>query len=428
MPLTVDITQKLDTVAPGPHVELLISGINANMVPNPDISDNTIWTQILGGTYPNIPAPSAAGVWTRSTASFNSTPASIRSTTTGTGSSGRLYLTPKLPGSAGQVISVSAAVRVTANDGVRRPSMKVAAFDINGVESSAGEVLWPLANSGVYVSQGGDFTLPAGTVQFQIYASVAGVAAGPTTVNWDDFSAVAQVGATNIAVYRRWAGKETPIQGGTKQTILGEQMFFTDYAIPLDVPVAYRVITTSSTGSTREQVQTSPINLGVSGMWVSSPITPDLAMLVTPDKTSLKNKSWSKDGILLSPVGRDEPVSISGHRRIAASIPMNFLTYTNLQGLALESILISTDPLMIRSSNDHNLPPLCYVSADVISVEYIDAPDGETARYSFVASLVAAPSYDVLVPSRTYGDVMDETSNYDWTTVYASYLEVVRGG
>src|SRR6478672_933159 len=129
MPLTLTPSVVMDTVAPGPHVELLVSGINENLVPDPSMTSATIWGTIIAGTYTGITAPTTPSFWTRNTSTFATTPASLRLLTTTTAASGTANITPWVPCTPGMSVTISGWARVTQTDSVRLPTIRVKGRD-----------------------------------------------------------------------------------------------------------------------------------------------------------------------------------------------------------------------------------------------------------------------------------------------------------
>lgn len=414
-------TVHLPTVAPGPNVELLVQGINANLVPSPNVSDAPTWTTLVAGA-------SVAGVWSRSTAAFASTPASLRMLVTGTTSSGFIPLTPWQIASEGQQVTVSAKASVAVTDGVRLPRVRIVARNQAGTELTVNAISWPTTVNATFTTQSAVFSLPAGTVEFRAVAAVEGIATASMTVYFDDFEVVLQKGATTITVNKIWGSESSPIQGAVNTPILGTDMLFIDYAIPANTQVIYQVVTDLN-GIVKVSELSTPVVAAFQGLWLSDPLIPSVAILTNPGLKSSRSKTFSKDGVLLQGVGRTKPVSINGVRRVASKIPVEFYTYTSLQTFAMESLISNTDPLMVRCSDEFNLPALCYISAVDVLAEYVDAPLGDTVRWTFSADIVESKGLDVLVPSRTYADLPVEATNYQGLVdSRADYLSVLRGG
>jgi len=415
--------------APGPHTEILVSGItmpgvSTNVVPDPSITSTTIWGTIIAGTYAGITAPTVSGVWSRSTTAFATTPASLRSLTITNGSSGFCYLCPWTPAVAGNTVVISASVRVTVAD-ARQPRIVVVAKDSANVETIVGSVSWPSTVNAAFTTLSNNIVLPDGTVSFRAYIHMNGVATVPTTVYWDDFNVALKQDASKITIQRQWEGNDVAIQGGVNTEVLGGSMLFYDFAVPFGVSVSYTAVT-SDRGVTKDQGTSSIIQVDVQGVWLSDPIVPEMAIKVIPDAFSFRTKTLSREGGPVRLIGRQTPIAIVAPRQAPTNIPFSILTYTNLQTFALELLLVNTDPIMLRSSKDHNLPSLAYITADDIVVEYLDAPDGETSRTSMTIALVSSPGLDVLVPIRTYALLPAEMTTYG-DNPYVSYLAQLRG-
>lgn len=428
MPLTLTPTVVMDTVAPGPHVELLVSGINENLVPDPSITSATIWGTIIAGTYPGITAPTTPSFWTRNTSVFATSPASVRLLTTTNAVSGILRMTKWIPCTPGMTVTISGWARVTQTDSVRVPVIRILVRDSVGaaVTWSASAIAWPTTVNAAFTFVTGTFTIPANAVEFQVTLGIEGTATSAFSVYWDDLSVILQNGSNQITVYRQWDGEEAILQGAYETEVLGTTMLFYDYGVPFGTTVIYKVVTALN-GATKELGQSGVVTVTVTNtVWISDPVSPQVALVVTPDAQSFKRKSYSRDGNLVNGIGRSKPLALTGIRQAASKIPLNIMTYTDMQSLSLEAVLFNTDPVMIRSSSNHNLPSLAFVTFSEINVEMIDAPEGSTRRYSMEATIVESPGVDVLVPIRTYQDYANEFTTYSGTT-YATYLDLMKG-
>ena len=426
MPLAFAPTVLLPDVAPGPHVELLVSGINANLVPEPSITDATTWTNIIAGTYPGIDAPTTPSFWSRDTGTFATTPASLRLVTTTTLASGSIYLTPWIPAQPGMQVQVSAAARVTVTDSSRLPAVRVVARNSVGGSLTVNAITWPTTVNASFTTVTNTFTLPADTVEFRVQAGVEGTATNPFTVFFDDFLVVLQPGATTVTVSRLWEGEEAILQGAYQVPIVGDTMLFYDYGAPFTTDIIYKAVT--ETGSTlREYAQSGIVRVEAEGVWISDSLSPEVAMKVTPDQASFKSKVFTRAGGPMAAVNRKRRPAIVGTRQEGANLPFSILTYTVLQRLSVETILNNVDPLMIRCSSDHaGMPSLAFITAEMIEEVFIDAPEGETCKFNMKCDFVASPGVDIVVPVRTYEDYLNEFTSYGDTT-YASYLALLRG-
>lgn len=428
MPLTITPTEHLSDLAPGPYVDLLVSGINANLVPDPGVDVAATWTDIIAGTYPGISAPTTPAFWTRDTTIFNTTPASLKVLTTTTDASGKFYLTPWIPANAGMQIWVSAAARVTLTDSSRTPGLRVEVRDsVAAPLTSPGRISWATTvNAAFTVQSSTTLTLPTNTAEFRVFIDLEGTATNPMTVYFDNFNVVLQPNATTITVSRVWEGEETYIQGGYQTAILGPTMLFYDYAIPFTTDVIYKVVTQAGS-VVKESKQSDIINLVVQGVWLSDAVSPELAMKITPVQQSFKRKVRVRPGGTVAGITRKRRQAIVGTRQEAQEIPLGILTYTEQERMDLETILNNADPIIMRCSSDHKgMPPLSYITFSSYEQEFVDAPSQDTVKFTMLVDFVAAPSYDILLPIRTYNDYLNEFTSYGDTT-WPSYLSLLRG-
>lgn len=428
--LTVTPTVVMATSAPGPYVEIVVSGIGlpgsiTNLVPDPSITSDTIWGTVIGGTYSGIDPPTIPAAWARSTAAFATTPAALRALVTGTGASGKIYLCPWTAANPGNHVEITGSARVTVTDSVRLPRITVVSKDAANVETVVGSISWPTATNASFTTQTNTVVLPSDAVSFRAYAELSGTPTASMTVYFDDLSVAVKQLANTIAVTRQWEGKDAFVQNGMDVEVVGTSMLFYDYAVPFGVSVQYTAVT-SDNGVVEDSGQSSIVQVNETGVWISDSISPELAIKVIPDRKSFRTKSLTREGGPVRLIGRKEPIAVVGSRQAASNIPFAVVCYTNLQTFTLESFLIATDPFLLRSSAEHNLPSLAYLTASEITIEYLDAPEGETSRVSMVVDIVASPALDVLVPIRTYGNLPAEMTDYN-SNPYVDYLSMLRG-
>lgn len=232
-----------------------------------------------------------------------------------------------------------------------------------------------------------------------------------------------------LSVWRSVAGARTELRGGARG-VLGVATILSDWECPFATDVTYQVTEYKASGAVVGTAQSLPFQMDPGKVWISDPLNPSASCVVPAlDAVAIGSLTYSRPGAIVSIIGSDTPVLSAGIRSVATGIPLDMLAFTVGQRLSLLSVLQFADPVLVRvpaGDKYSNLPPLAYCSADSIVVVPWANQSGATLQLS--VTLVKPPTANIVVPSRTYGDLPAEASSYgDLLALYSNYLSVIRG-
>lgn len=240
-------------------------------------------------------------------------------------------------------------------------------------------------------------------------------------------------GAT-VSVWRLWDGKRVELRGALNAAVLGSTREFVDYEAPFGIAVSYLASTYTSLGVTIETSQSNNAYLNVDKVWISDPLAPNVATPVTLDKESLATYNLTREGTIAPINATPTSVGILGIRRAPSRIPVNILCRTTVEMELALAVLKLADPFLMRCPADLTrfvLPPLSYCTSDNLQPRFYAGPQGSGSYISVLAmtvDLVAPPAVDVVIPPRTYGNVLVENSTYaDILANYTDYAALARG-
>lgn len=234
-----------------------------------------------------------------------------------------------------------------------------------------------------------------------------------------------------VTVSRLWAGTSAVLRGAKDIPTSGSVLVATDWEAPFGVPVTYSVECRSNAGAIVDQWQSTPVTLPVSRSVISDPVAPGIFSEVRLSGTSLSSISKPLPSEVLQVIGSDLPIGVVGTRQ-AGSMPLAFWTRTDAELSSVLNVLTSAGVVLLRCPPGVNLlPPLAYFVAPNLELVDINRhAAGTEMRTELAVTLVRPPGAKVVVPVRTYANLMEEASSYaDLRTKYLStgYAGVLRG-
>lgn len=213
--------------------------------------------------------------------------------------------------------------------------------------------------------------------------------------------------------------------------------YFVDYDAPLGREVTYWVeVVTGTPDST-----TATVTLNAPTGWLQDPLVPQSAVSVgvqrgqgqaTLRSTAFEVLERSLGTQLVPVLGSNEPVALSGQRLVESDVDFSLLTYAAEQNTALREVLRDAFPVLVRPLPGWgDLPSVMYLSAEDVTEERLRGKNTGVTRWRLSGDLVAAPTFNVLVPLWTYGDVEALWATYQQAldaalNVAATYLDELR--
>lgn len=246
----------------------------------------------------------------------------------------------------------------------------------------------------------------------------------------------------SVTVWRTADGRRRVVRGYRNVEIVGSD-FVNDYEPPLNQLITYEleVLLGENVGGPTAQATVTVTPTTVHG-WIQDPLDPESAIKVfavagpagepTLLPSAVANLEYLADISMMQVMGSDEPVALLGQRMQAGNVPFHFFTDAAQQATDLRNLLKQASILLIRPGADWgpSLPGACYVAPP----NPAEAPVGiiwgnAYTEWKFAASLVRAPSMNVVIPFWTYQDWQDLWSTYQQAQTALSgktYLQVKK--
>jgi hypothetical protein len=245
-----------------------------------------------------------------------------------------------------------------------------------------------------------------------------------------------------VTVWRTSDGKRRALRGYRGVEIVGSD-FVVDYEPPLNQLLAYEleVLTGVGTGGPSAQATITLTPATVHG-WIQDPLDPQSAIKVyavagpAGEPTLLPSAVATLDYLAnvstMEIMGSNEPVALLGQRMVAGNVPFHFFTDAAQQSTDLRNLLTQASILLIRPGADwgNSLPGACYVAPPNPQEAPVGIIWGNAyTEWKFAASLVRAPSMNVVIPFWTYQDWQDLWTTYQQAQTALSgktYLNVKK--
>lgn len=242
--------------------------------------------------------------------------------------------------------------------------------------------------------------------------------------------------AATVTVWRNYANTTELVRGAVGAPCSGDFLVI-DYEAPLGQDVTYTCQTADVSGTLSPLSDPSSVaTLSVVDVWASDPLAPTGAMAwpltrapggAVAVKLGSFAGSYDQDATLSNPIGTTLPVAMVGVRRAAAQFPARVVTYSDAADAQLLNLLMQAQVLCLRvPPTVRRIPPVVYVQ--VSGAQPADDPSLTRALWPLVCTQVQPPGVNVILPVRTYNDVLAEAATYsDLLTLYATYIDLQRG-
>lgn len=264
--------------------------------------------------------------------------------------------------------------------------------------------------------------------------------------------------AATVTVWRNYAGRRSLVRGAVDTPVSGDHVVI-DYETPLQTPVTYTVQATDSAGVPSElSAPSGPVTVDDSRAWLQDPLAPTTSVALgltrvyaggyafgegdfgegsfgagTPDpiavlrRASFGSVTRAADVTVTPLFGGSLPVAGSSVRRAPSEIPIEIRTTTEQTSTALRNLLDQAFPVLLRTgARAPMLDPLSYLAIPEVAERFVYG--AELTIWTMTAQSVLPPSASVVIPARTYDDLLDEASSYDELLgLYDSYVALLRG-
>jgi hypothetical protein len=266
------------------------------------------------------------------------------------------------------------------------------------------------------------------------------------------------VDAATVTVWRNYAGRRSLVRGAVATPVAGDHVVV-DYEAPLQTAVTYTCQTADADGVPSELSPASDaVLVDDSRAWLQDPLAPTTSVALgmtrvygggyafgegdfgegafgsgTPDpiavlrRASFGTVNRSADVTVTPLFGGSLPVAGSSVRRAPSEIPIEIRTTTEQTSTALRDLLNQAFPVLLRiGARAPMLEPLSYLVIPEVAERFIYG--AELTIWTMTGQSVMPPSASVVIPVRTYNDLLDEASSYDdLLGLYDSYVALLRG-
>lgn len=248
--------------------------------------------------------------------------------------------------------------------------------------------------------------------------------------------------ANRVTLWRTADGLRRRVRSYSDIEIIGSD-FTTDYEVPLNRLVTYEIevlsgISVGGPDGSASITVTTPDGCG----YIQDPLNPDSAIKVYAEAGpageptllpgALSKLQYHLDADLIPIMGWNEPVGLLGQRMVQSNVPFDMFTDAAQQATDLRNLLLTAGMVLIRPGADwgNSLPGLCYIAPPDPEELPIGVTFGaEYTEWKFTASLMAAPTMNLVIPFWTYQDWQDLWATYQAAqTTYSgkTYLAVRR--
>lgn len=266
--------------------------------------------------------------------------------------------------------------------------------------------------------------------------------------------------AATVTVWRNYAGTRSIVRGASNTPVSGDHLVI-DYEAPLQTPVTYTVQTADPSGTPSQLSDPSlQVTVDEPRAWLQDPLDPSTSMPIglvrqAPSgalafglgvygtdtfgsgsgvvseavlrRASFAQVTRSADITLSSVFGSDLPLAGSSVRRDASAVPIEIRTTDATATETMRTLLTQAAfPLLRTGGRAPMLRALTYLALPDITEAFIPGPD--ITVWTMTGQSVRGPGASVLIPTRTYNDLLDEASSYDeLLPLYATYIDLLRG-
>lgn len=211
--------------------------------------------------------------------------------------------------------------------------------------------------------------------------------------------------------------------------------YLEDPEVPTGVPVTYQLLALGSDGAEldRESTVVDPLPDAPSGsVWLSDPLDAASAVLATVLDGTTPEQTFPVDIVHTVPVGMSLGITSRGMRHVAGPMPFRMLGHTAADFNALDAILRNATEILIRPQSWKRMPPLIYGVPQELSLGSIFRAGIDWSMWSFTIQPDIGPGLDLLLPRRTWADLMAECSTWGASDdsvmdTYPTWRDALRG-
>lgn len=240
--------------------------------------------------------------------------------------------------------------------------------------------------------------------------------------------------ARTVSIWRSYGGVIEAVRGAVNATCSGD-FLVTDYEAPLGQAIIYSCQTFDSAGTPSPLSDPSAsVTLDVADVWLSDPLDPSTSM-AWPVKRggdlflrlgSFTGQQYLADQTVVGILGSSLPIGMGGVRQAVSQLPIVLATQTASAAVAVKALLARSPLCMRVPPSVVLLDPVAYVQTPSVVPSVF--PDGVRIEWTLALTAVRAPGLNVVIPTRTYDDLLAEASTYDeLAQLYATYIDLQRG-
>lgn len=169
--------------------------------------------------------------------------------------------------------------------------------------------------------------------------------------------AITWTGAAYLNVYRVVGSTVSQVRGASPISSTGS-VTFSDPEAPLDVPLYYQV---ASPTYQYQTLTSNTVTLASSGVsWLTHPNFPELSTQLWVERNPVKRRSI--DQAVFRPVGRRNPVVVTGGVRSSPAYTLECVTETQPQRDNMLSLLADGSPLLLRTPVNYGFDSQTWLS------------------------------------------------------------------
>jgi hypothetical protein len=152
-------------------------------------------------------------------------------------------------------------------------------------------------------------------------------------------------GAINVTVFRSSSSGTVIVRGASHTTIAGS-FTVADFEAPIGEVLSYTAVTFDLADVQSDESGPATITLASATAWLSDPLDP--ASATTIRIKALPEREYSLDFALMSPIGSDSPVQVSGVRQRGA-FKLSLVTLSAAERTALRTLFLRAPVVLLRA-------------------------------------------------------------------------------
>lgn len=223
-------------------------------------------------------------------------------------------------------------------------------------------------------------------------------------------------GDSVLSVWRTADGLREPVRGARRATFV-DSAYVIDYDAPLGRPITYEVEAISGP-SGGQRVTSSAVTVNSDAAWIMDPLVPQTAVAISRRLsrnggvvfmvTAMRDFEYQADVSMIDVMGSDRPMALIGRRSAAKGIDISLLTDMAEQNSRVRDLFAQTGQILVRvpPAVSSTLPGSCFLAVATVGETSRKPHTGsEVTTWTIKGDTVAAPAFQVLTATFTYGDV-----------------------